>query len=114
MDKRLLRRVLLASGPALMISFGVAFVLIVVDIFLLTPKGAIGWQDGYGNPTSPNVGVPIYAEPHLLGTPMGFLLVGGFLSALVAFLVADWPPDAKSSATSSSKDSEQLAGDFDR
>jgi hypothetical protein len=92
-DRSLIRRIAIAAIPAFIIAFAVGFALVIIDISILTPSGAIAWHDGMGNPVSPHEGVPIYAKPHLLGSHMGFVLVSGFLSALGALIFAGWPPE---------------------
>jgi len=79
-------------GLAALLSFLISSVLMVVDVFFLTPSGAQSWEDALGNPVPPGMGIPIGAEPHLLGAPMGFVLVGAFLAALAAFWMAPEKP----------------------
>jgi RsiW-degrading membrane proteinase PrsW (M82 family) len=86
-----LKRFGLACVPAFFIAFAVAFVFIIVDVFLLTPPGAVAWHDGNGSPVPPHQGEPIYAQPRLVGAPMAFVIAAAFLGALAAFLMAGWP-----------------------
>lgn len=78
-----------------MIAFLVNFILLGVDIFFLTPKGPVAWRDSSGNPSPPHHGVPYYREIHLVGATMGLVIAAGFLSAFLALLIGDWPPQEK-------------------
>jgi hypothetical protein len=88
---RIWRQVVRAALPALVVAGVIATLLLVIDTMFLIPHGAIGWTDGYGHPTLPNVGEPVYAASHIDGVAMAFVLAAGFLGAIVGF-VSGWTP----------------------
>ena len=89
---KLWRRTVRAAFPAAVVAGVIATILFFVDNMFFLPRGPIGWHDGYGNPTPPNIGELLWAKPHLTGIAMGFILAAAFLGTLAGFL-SEWTPD---------------------